>query len=59
MRLVSLSYQEAQDCLSAISFFRREYERISKQKAPETLKAMAKLEKKLWRVEYKPVRSKR
>jgi hypothetical protein len=56
---IVLNYDEAQDCLSALSFFRREYENSSKFKAPETLKAMGKIENKLWKLKFCPAEPQR
>jgi hypothetical protein len=47
---VKLTDDEIQDLLSALSFFRSKYEKLCKQKAPITLRAMARLEKKIWKV---------
>ncbi len=45
MKSPKLSRQEIDDMISALTFFVREY----KPKAPETKKAMRRLEKKLWK----------
>ena len=47
---VELTEQELEDLKSGLSFFIREYEKISKMKCPDTKKGMAKLLKKLWSV---------
>jgi hypothetical protein len=55
---VCLSHDEAQDCLSALSFFRTAYEKSVKEKCPDTLRAMAKIEKKLWKLKGRPAEQK-
>lgn len=48
--VVRLTRQELDDILSALNFFIREYEKVSRLKIPDTKKAMSLLNRKLWRV---------
>lgn len=50
---VLLTYQEVEDIKSALSFFARKYQSVTKMRAPETIKAMQRLEKRLWKIEWK------
>lgn len=46
--VIKLSVNQLEDLRSAVSFTAREYERVSKDKAPSFLKGLEGLRKKLW-----------
>ena len=47
---LALTEQEFQDVQNALSFFEKEYTVVSGDKAPQTLRAVRKLSKKLWTI---------
>lgn len=50
MKTVRLTEENIEDIKSALSFFIREYENRTKDRAPVTVKAMEALLKKLWKI---------